>query len=122
MQYMLLIYADEAKLAAMPTAELPKLTEAYWGFTQEIVKTGHFRAGAQLQPTSHTTTVRDKGGKRLVTDGPFAEAKEHLAGYYLVECENLDEAIGIADRIPGVRLGHAVEIRPIKAWKAATGR
>jgi hypothetical protein len=87
--------------------------QAYGAFTQDIIKSGHFRAAAQLQPTSKAATVREKSGKRLITGGPFAEAKEHLAGYYLVECEHLDEAIAIAGRIPGVRLGEAIEIRPL---------
>jgi hypothetical protein len=113
MQYMLMIYADPAKWREMPEGQRAKVMEDYRDFTQGIVKTGHFRAGAQLQPASTATTVREKGGKRLTTDGPFVEAKEHLGGYYIVECDHLDEALGIAGRIPGVRFGDIVEIRPL---------
>jgi hypothetical protein len=112
MQYMLLIIADETK-APLPATELSKVVQAYQDFTADIVESGHFRAGAPLQPASRATTVREKNGQRLITDGPFAESREHLAGYYLVECEHLDEAIAIAGRIPCVRYGEAVEIRPL---------
>jgi hypothetical protein len=113
MQYILMIYADPTKWREMPETKRSKLMDDYRAFMHDIVKSGHFRAGAQLQPASTATTVREKGGKRLTTDGPFVEAKEHLGGYYLVECEHLDEAIAIAGRIPGVRFGDAVEIRPL---------
>jgi hypothetical protein len=112
MHYMLMIIADETR-ALPPAAELSKLAQDYREFTEEIARSGHLLAGVQLQPTSKATTVRQRGGKRLVTDGPFAQGKEHLAGYYLVECQHLDEAIAMAGRIPGVRLGEAVEIRPL---------
>ena len=106
---MLLIFADESKR----TPDSQKLMDDYREFTEGIVKSGHFRAGARLQSTSSATTVREKNGKRLTRDGPFAEAKEHLAGYFLVECELLEEAIAIAGRIPGLRFGEPVEIRPV---------
>jgi hypothetical protein len=112
MQYLLLIIADESK-PMPPPAEMSKLMQAYTDFTQEIARGGQLRAGAPLQPSSKATTVREQGGKRQVTDGPFATGKNQLAGYYLVECEHLDQAIAIAGRIPGVRLGEAVEIRPL---------
>jgi hypothetical protein len=113
MQYMLLIYADENKWANMPEERRSKVMEEYREFTQSIVKSGHFRAGAQLQPKTVSTTIREKNGKRMTTDGPYVESKEHLGGYYLVECDDLDVAISIAGRIPGVHLGDAVEIRPL---------
>ena len=81
MQYMLLIYDDEKAFAKMPQAQIGKLMQEYGKFTQSIVKSGHFRAGSQLQPTSTTTTVREKNGKRVTTDGPYAETKEQLGGY-----------------------------------------
>jgi len=97
MQYMLQIIADETKPLPAPT-ELARLGHAYAEFTQGIVDSGHFRAGVRLQPTSEATTVREKNAKRIVTDGPSRDAKENLAGYYLVECAHLDEAIAIAAR------------------------
>ena len=112
MQYMLLVIADESR-PPLPNPELSRLMLAYRDFTEDLAKSGHFRAGAPLQPSSRTTTVREQGGKRLVKDGPFGEGKHQLAGYYLVECAHLDEAIAIAGRIPGVRHGEAIEIRPL---------
>jgi hypothetical protein len=113
MQYMMLIYADETQWKKMPGDQLSRVMDEYREFTQGIVKSGHFRAGSQLQPTSTATTVREKNGKRLTTDGPFAESKEQLGGYYLLECKDLDEAVAIAGRIPGVRIGDIIEIRPL---------
>ena|SRR5215472_9023195 len=113
MQYMLLIYSDEVKWAEMPKDKVAKVMDEYREFTQSIVKSGHFRAGAQLQPKAMSTTVREKNGKRMTTDGPYVESKEYLGGYYLVDCEDLDVAISIAGRIPSVRVGGAVEIRPL---------
>src|SRR5690242_11825545 len=112
MQYLLMIYDDEKTFWKLPEAQRTKLIQEYQEFTQGIVKSGHFRAGAQLQPTSTSTTVRERNGKRVTTDGPFAEAKEQLGGYYLVECKDLDEAIAIAARIPSVRSG-SIEVRPL---------
>jgi hypothetical protein len=126
MQYMMMIYADETKWTKLPREQVSKVMDEYREFTQAIVRSGHFRAGSQLQPTSTATTVREKNGKRLTTDGPYAESKEQLGGYYLLECKDLDEAIAIAGRIPGVRLGDVVEIRPLvptsEAAKTAPAR
>ena len=113
MQYLLMIYDDEKTRAKMPEPQRDKLVHEYQEFTQGIVKSGHFRAGARLQPTSTSTTVRETNGKRVTTDGPFAETKEQLGGYYLVECRDLDEAISIAARIPSVRVGGSIEVRPV---------
>ena len=112
MQYMLMIYADQKQFANMPEAELRKLMSSFGEFTQGIVKSGHFRAGGRLQPTTTATTIREKNGKLMTVDGPFAESKEQLGGYYLVECKDLDEAMVIAKRIPGLS-NAAVEIRPL---------
>lgn len=111
MQYMLLIYGNEAEMKTTPSDKAP-MTKEYMDFTQDIVKSGHMRAGDALQPTSAATTVRVRDGKTLSTDGPFAETKEQLGGYYLVEAKDLDEATKIAARIPGARTG-CVEVRPI---------
>jgi hypothetical protein len=113
MQYMLLIHFDEKAQAAMDSEARSKMMQDYRECTQSIVKSGHFRAGAGLQPTSTATTVREKAGKLVTTDGPFAETKEQLGGYYLVECKDLDEALALAARVPAVRLGGSVEVRPV---------
>jgi len=111
--YLLMIYDDEKTFAGMPEAKKTALMQEYRAFTRDIVKSGHFRAGAQLQPTSEGTTVRKRNGRHVITDGPFAETKEHLGGYYPVECKDLDEAIAIAGRIPSIRVGGSIEARPL---------
>ena len=96
----------------LPPDEHNKLFQEYGAFTQGIVKSGHFKAGDPLQPTSTATTVRVREGKTLTVDGPFAETKEQLGGYYLIEAENLDQAVAIAARIPSARFG-SIEVRPV---------
>jgi hypothetical protein len=113
MEYLLLIHGEEKRWAKMSNDERSKIHQAYLDFTQSIVRSGHFRAGAQLQPTSTATTVREKQGKPVTTDGPFVETKEQLGGYYLVDCRDLDEAISIAARIPSIRVGGSIEVRPV---------
>jgi hypothetical protein len=112
MQYLLLIYREEAAAERATKGDQEAMHNEYGAFTQAIIKSGHFKAGDALQPIRTATTVRVRGGKALTTDGPFAETKEQLAGYYLVEAKNLDEAIGIAARIPNARDG-SIEVRPI---------
>ena len=116
MQYLLLIYRNEAELGRMDPAARQKMTAEYSTFTQSVIQSGHFKAGDGLQPTSTATTVRVRDGKILTTDGPFAETREQLGGYYLVEAKDLDTAIGIAARIPGAREG-SIEVRPIMIYK-----
>jgi hypothetical protein len=115
MQYLLLIYDDEKIWAKMSDAEKGKMIGEYRQFTEEITKSGQHQGGNALQPVSTATTVRVRNGKRLTTDGPFAETKEQLGGYYLVEAKNLDEAIAIAGRVPTARLG-SIEVRPIQKF------
>jgi hypothetical protein len=91
------------------------MTAEYGTFTQSIIQSGHFKAGDGLQPSTTATTVRVREGKVLTTDGPFAETREQLGGYYLVEAKDLDAAIAIAARIPGARNG-SVEVRPIMIY------
>ena len=112
MEYMLLIYENEKSFAALSEAEKGKMYGEYRALTESIAKSGHFKAGAPLQPTTTATTVRVKGGKTVTTDGPFAETREQLGGYYLIDAKDLDEAIAIAARIPGARAG-SVEVRPL---------
>jgi hypothetical protein len=115
MQYLLMIYRNEADLGKMNTAERQKMTAEYGAFTQSIIQSGHFKAGDGLQPTTTATTVRVRDGKTLTTDGPFAETREQLGGYYLVEAKDLDTALSIAARIPGARTG-SIEVRPIMVY------
>lgn len=109
MKYMLLIYTDEQ---AWTDAERQRCFEESTRLTHELNDNGQYVAAAPLQPVATATSVRVREGKRLVTDGPFAETREQLGGYFLVDAENLDEAIAIAGRIPGARKG-TVEIRPV---------
>jgi hypothetical protein len=111
-QYMLLIYDREADWAKMSQADSGKMFGEYTEFTKSITASGHFKAGAPLKPTSTATSIRVREGKKLVTDGPFAETREQLGGYYLIEAKDLDEAVGIAARIPGARMG-TIEVRPV---------
>jgi hypothetical protein len=113
MQYLLIIAEDPAELEKMDDADRARIMPDYRSFTESLVKSGHFRAGDPLEPVTAATTVRLRGGKRLVTDGPFAETREHVVGYYLIDARNLDDAIGIAGRIPSARFG-AVEVRPVR--------
>jgi len=114
MQYLLLIYENEAIMADRSPEARKKLFADYNAFSKSIVESGHFKAGDALQPTSTATTVRVRDGKQLVTDGPFAETREQLGGYYLVEAKDLDEARAIAARIPSAVTG-SIEVRPIIA-------
>jgi hypothetical protein len=109
MKYMLLVYGDEQ---ASDESEKEQCREESSQLVHQIKSTGKYIAAAPLHPVSTATSVRVREGKRLVTDGPFAETREQLGGYFLVDARNLDEAIDIAGRIPGARLG-TVEIRPL---------
>ena len=115
MQYLLMIYQNEAEYGKIDPATSKKMLEEYGAFTQSIIQSGNFKAGDRLQPTTTATTVRKEGGRPLVLDGPFAETKEQLAGYYILDCENLDEAIAWAAKIPTACKGEegCIEIRPI---------
>ena len=115
MQYLLMIYQNEAESKKMDAAAGKKLTEEYGAFTQGIIQSGNFKAGDALQPTTTATTVRVRDGKTLTTDGPFAETREQLGGYYLVEAKDLDSAVAIAARIPGAKTG-SIEVRPIRVY------
>jgi hypothetical protein len=110
MEYMLLIYHNESE--KLPEATQHQLYQEYMTFTQDISKAGKNKGGAPLEQTATATTVRVRNGKTVVTDGPFAETKEQLGGYYLVEAKDLDEAISIAARIPGAKHG-SIEVRPV---------
>jgi hypothetical protein len=112
MQYLMLIYLDDQRWAATPTDERNRIHEACGAWHNELVKSGHTRGAVGLQPISTATTLRDASGRIVITDGPFAETKEFLGGLEMLECKDLDEAIGIAKRFPGLRAGAAIELRP----------
>jgi len=112
MLYALLIYDRETDWDAMPEAMKGALFAEYGAFTKSIVDSGHFKGGEALQPIRTATTIRVREGKTLTTDGPFAETREQLGGFYLVEAKDLDEALSIAARIPSAKVG-CVEVRPI---------
>lgn len=112
MKYLLLIYSDEKAEASMSKEESDAWMGEYWAYTEDMQKAGVSLAGEALQPTATATTVRVKDGKKLTTHGPFAETKEQLGGYYLLDCKNLDEAIEWAAKCPGARTG-SIELRPI---------
>jgi len=112
MQYLLMIYTNEKETMALGPAALDQMSQAYAEFTKSIVQAGQFKAGDRLRPVATASSVRVRNGKTLVTDGPFAETREQLGGYYLVEAKNLDEALAIAAKIPGARHG-SIEVRPI---------
>src|SRR3954465_6143105 len=112
MQYLLMIYQNEADYSKIDAATSKKMLEEYGVFTQSIIQSGNFKAGDRLQPTSTATTVRVREGKTLTTDGPFAETREQLGGYYLIDVKDLDAALAIAARIPGARFG-SIEVRPV---------
>jgi hypothetical protein len=118
MQYLLLIYDNEKIWADMPKDESDKMFGEYMQFTNDIKASGHYRAGEALQPISTATTVRVRNGKAQTTDGPFAETKEQLGGFYLIEAKDLDEATKIAARIPSSRIG-SIEVRPIVKFDGA---
>ncbi len=112
MQYALLIYDDESVFGSMTEAERGEIMQEYFGYTQALKDKGAYLDGNPLQPTPAATSVRVRDGERLVTDGPFAETKETLGGYYIIDVESLDEAIEWASKIPSARLG-TIEVRPV---------
>lgn len=112
MQYLLLIYSDEAAMAAAAEADKAQMMAAYGAYTEAMLKAGVLVGGNRLRPASTATTVRSPGGKTQVLDGPYAETKEQLGGYYLIEAPDLDAALSWAEKCPGAARG-AMEVRPI---------
>jgi hypothetical protein len=116
MQYMLLIYGDQNGWETLSEEERGQMMQAYGSFTEELRDSGSMVAGDALQTTDTATTVRVRNDETLTTDGPFAETKEQLGGYYIVEAGSLDEAIEWASKIPGSRYG-SVEVRPVMVFE-----
>src|SRR5688572_33261613 len=115
MRYLCLIYDEEKKVAAMSKGEQDAFMGEYFAFTEDVKKSGHYIGGEALKPVATATTVRVRSGKMSTTDGPFAETKEQLGGYYLIEAKDLNDAMQVASRIPSARLG-CVEVRPIQEF------
>ena len=112
MRYILLICTDESAMQAMSPAEASASLGKYMKFGEEMTKRGVLQAGERLRPTADATTVQLRDGQVLASDGPFAETKEQIGGFYIVDCKDLDEAIEIAAKIPGASVG-SIEVRPI---------
>lgn len=112
LQYLCLIYSDERQWQRLPQPEYDRVLGEYLAYMDEIRKSGHYVGCNRLQPTSSATTVRVRNGRTATTDGPFAETKEQLGGYFLLEARDLNEAIQMAARIPGARYG-SIEVRPV---------
>ena len=113
MRYMLLIYGNDNHRTSMSEAQMGEMMAAYGAFTAEIQQSGIMLAGEPLQPIATATTVRVRDGKTQTTDGPFAETKEQLGGFYIVETDDLDEAVELASKMPHLEDGGSVEVRPI---------
>jgi hypothetical protein len=116
MRYMLLIIGDESRYSEMSEEEGKAQLERWSEYTKELVDAGAFVAGDGLQTSTSATTLRVQDGERLLTDGPFAETKEQIGGYYTIECKDLDEAIDWAAKLPSAALGGATEIRPVTEY------
>src|SRR5262245_10946893 len=112
MKYVCLCYDEEAKIKAMPKSEMDAVMREVRDYNEELRKKGHLKAVERLQFVEAATTVRVRNGKVLTTDGPFAETKEQLGGFFLIEAKDRDEAIQIASRLPGARIG-CIEVRPV---------
>ncbi|HVT39024.1 MAG TPA: YciI family protein [Gemmatimonadaceae bacterium] len=112
MKYLCLIYDDEAKMAKLTKQETDRLMADYGSFTSDVQTNGRFVAAERLQPVSTASTVRVRDGKISTTDGPYAETREQLGGFYLIEGKDLNDAIQTASRIPSARIG-AIEVRPV---------
>lgn len=117
MQYLAIIYEDENLSKNIPEARQGEIFQMWMTYTENLKKAGVFVAGDALQPVATATTVRKKSGDIVTVDGPFAETKEQLGGYYLLECKDLDQALEWARKCPAVQTGGCVEVRPIMVFK-----
>ncbi len=115
MKYLLMCCFNEDRWEGLPEPERDGIMREYGDWIEGITKSGHHVATAKLRPSSTATTVRVKNGKPVITDGPFVETKEQLGGYHVIECKDLDEALSIAKRIPTLRVGGTIEVRPLEA-------
>jgi hypothetical protein len=114
MQYMLMCCFDEQRWGSIPSAQRDGIMREYETLVGDLIKSGHYVGGGKLRSSSSATTIRERNGKPAITDGPFAETKEQLGGYHLIECADVDEAISIAQRIPTIPFGGTVEVRAVE--------
>jgi hypothetical protein len=114
MQYLLMCCFEESRWEKLPEAERSRIMSAYGALVGELRESGRLLAGAKLAPCASAVSVRERNGRPVITDGPFAETKEQLGGYHLVECRDREEAVAIAMRIPTLAAGGTVEVRPIQ--------
>ncbi len=117
MQYLLAIYGDEKAVEAIPEDQMGEFMAGWFKFDEELRSSVKVLAGDGLEPTSTATTVRFKDGAPVTSDGPFAETKEQLGGYYVIDVDNLDEAIMVAGMIPSLPMGGSVEVRPVQIFE-----
>ena len=118
MKYLLTIYTDESRFAETTPEDVGQMMSDYEKFGRDATEAGVMRGGEGLQPSGTATVVRVRDGETLTSDGPFAETREQLGGYYLLDCRDLDDALGWAARIPGAQTG-AIEVRPVMNYEAA---
>jgi hypothetical protein len=119
MRYMLLIVGDESRFADMSEADMAAQMKRWDDYSKELVEAGAFVSGEGLQTSTSATTLRVENGERILTDGPFAETKEQVGGFYVIECKNLDEALDWAEKLPSTANGGVTEIRPVMDYEAA---
>jgi hypothetical protein len=119
MKYLLLLYGDEGRWADMSEEDMAESVKMWSAFGQKLVDSGAYLAGEGLAPTTEATTVRIQAGEVVHTDGPFAETREQLGGFYLLECPDLDTALGWAAQVPELGAGGSVEVRPVMDYEAA---
>ena len=117
MKYMLLLFGDESSWEGLSEDQVMEVTEAYGKYSEDLEAAGAFVSGEGLQPSSTATTLRMSGGERLLTDGPFAESKEQVGGFYVLDCKDLDEALEWAEKCPASQDG-TIEIRPVLNYEA----
>ena len=119
MRYMLLIFGDESRFAEMSEEDAASQMKLWDEYTKELVDAGAFVSGEGLQTSTTATTLRVENGERLLTDGPFADTKEQVGGFYVIECKNLDEALNWAEKLPSAQRGMSTEIRPVMDYEAS---
>jgi hypothetical protein len=118
MKYMLLLYGDESKWFDATPEDLQRSMEEYEAFGREVTEAGAWVAGEGLEATNAATTLRLRDGETVLSDGPFAETREQLGGFYVLECADLDEAVRWAAKVPAARAGGSIEIRPVIDYEA----
>ena len=116
MKYLCLVYHDEKQIAALPESEYAAIVNDVLDYREELRQSGHYIASNALENVNAATTIRVRSGKVSITDGPFAETREQLGGFYLIEARDLNDAIRVASKMPPARLG-AIEVRPIKEFE-----